>query len=173
VAFLTGGLLVWRNHYGTDGSDQMTAIVLAGVTVGSWFSSSPFIQSAAIAFIAIQSLLAYTVAGVAKTQSELWRSGAVIGPIMQTETWGSRPLAAWLIASPTRALLASWMVIGAECLFPLVLIAPPWLAVAFLAWGVIFHALCAIGMGFNTFFWAFVAAYPAILYIRTLIASTL
>jgi hypothetical protein len=173
VAFVTGGLIVWRNRYGTDGSDQMTAIVLAGVAIGSCFSFDPVTQTAAIAFIAAQACLAYFVAGVAKAHSPFWRSGDVIGPIMQTETWGSRSLAAWLIASRPRAWLASWMVIGAECLFPLVLIAPPWMVAVFIGWGLAFHAFCAIGMGLNTFFWAFVAAYPAIFYIRSVILAAL
>lgn len=173
VAFATGGVLAWRNRYGTDGADQMTAIVLAGVAVGAFFHLHRVAETAAIAFIALQSCLAYFVAGVAKAQSPFWRSGGVVGPIMQTETWGSRPLATWLVASHGRSLLASWTVIGAECLFPLALIAPPWMVAVFLGWGLVFHVFCAIGMGLNTFFWAFVAAYPAILYIRALILGAL
>jgi hypothetical protein len=71
-AFLTGGILVWRNRYGTDGSDQMTAIVLAGVAVGSLFPSSRFTPTAAIAFIATQGCITYIVAEVAKALSPVW-----------------------------------------------------------------------------------------------------
>jgi hypothetical protein len=173
AAFLTGGVLVWRNRFGTDGSDQMTAIVLAGVAVGSFFHSSEFAVRAAITFIAIQGCLAYGVAGVAKALSPFWRSGAVIGAIMETETWGSRQLAPWLVSSRQASLLASWTVIVAECAFPAVVIAPSWLVAALLGWGIAFHVFCAVTMGLNTFFWAFVSAYPAILYVRALVLGSL
>jgi hypothetical protein len=52
-----------------------------------------------------------------------------------------------------------------ETLFPLCLVLPaPW-GWALLGWGVLFHVLCAVIMGFNGFLWAFLAAYPAIRYV--------
>jgi hypothetical protein len=158
-AFLTGGLLMWRNRYGSDGADQMTAIVLAGVAIGSVFPSSELAQTAAIAFIAAQACLAYLAAGVSKAMSPMWRSGAALGAIMQSETWGSRHLVS-MMGNRQWAMLASWSVIVAECAFVSVIVAPSWLTVAILAWGVTFHVSCALAMGFNTFFWAFVASYP-------------
>ena len=57
-----------------------------------------------------------------------------------------------------------WSVIVMETLFPLCLVVPqPW-GWPFLGWGVAFHLLCAVIMGLNSFFWAFVATYPALLY---------
>jgi hypothetical protein len=171
TAFLIGGALIWRNRFGTDGSDQMAAIVLAGVAVGSLFPPTDLAVRVALAFIAIQACLAYGVAGIAKVLSPVWRSGQIIGAIMATETWGSRSFAAWLTSSRAASLLVCWMVIAAECTFPAVFIAPTWLAVALLGWGLSFHVMCALTMGLNTFFWAFVAAYPAIVYIRFLVIA--
>jgi hypothetical protein len=36
-----------------------------------------------------------------------------------------------------------------------------------LALGFVFHAASAATMGLNTFFWAFVATYPAVAYVGT------
>jgi hypothetical protein len=166
TAFLVGGVLTWRNRFGTDGSDQMVSIVLAGVAIGSLFPPSDLTVRVAIGFIAIQACLAYGVAGIAKALSPAWRSGTVIRGIMATETWGSRPFADWLTSSRAASLFVCWLVIAAECTFPAVVIAPPWLAVALLGWGLTFHVMCAMTMGLNTFVWAFVAAYPAILFMR-------
>ena len=171
VAFFSGGTLMWRNRYGSDGGDQMIAIVLAGVAVGSFFPSSELTQTAAIAFIAVQACLAYFVAGIAKSLSPFWRSGAVMVAIMDSETWGSYRLGSWLVRSRLWSSLASWTVIVAECAFPAVVFAPSWLTVVILSWGILFHTFCALAMGFNIFFWAFMAAYPAILYIRALMSS--
>lgn len=171
TAFLLGGVLTWRNRFGTDGADQMVAIVLAGVAVGSLFPPRDLAVRVALGFIAVQACLAYGVAGIAKAMSPVWRSGQVISGIMATETWGSHSFAAWLASSRGASLVVCWMVIAAECAFPAVVIAPTWLVVALLGWGLTFHVMCAVTMGLNTFFWAFVAAYPAILYIRTLITA--
>ena len=40
-----------------------------------------------------------------------------------------------------------------------------WLLILFLAWGVVFHIANAFTMGLNTFFWSFLATYPALLYL--------
>jgi hypothetical protein len=169
TALLTGVVLSFRNRYGTDGADQMANVVLAGVAVGWSVQSSAIVTIAAISFIAAQSCLAYFASGVAKVVSPTWRSGEAVAQIMNTETFGSRRLGSWLMRNRRWSLLLAWTVMLAECSFPAVLIAPRWLTAAILVWAASFHVYCAAAMGFNTFFWSFVAGYPAILHIRALL----
>ncbi|HEY6033401.1 MAG TPA: hypothetical protein VIV58_04055, partial [Kofleriaceae bacterium] len=56
-----------------------------------------------------------------------------------------------------------------EAAFPLALLGPWWLVLAFFAWGVVFHVANAVLMGLNSFLWAFVATYPAIAFAWTLL----
>jgi hypothetical protein len=63
----------------------------------------------------------------------------------------------------------AWSVIVLETLFPLCVIVHPPLFWVFLLWGLGFHIFCAFFMGLNNFVWAFVATYPALLFVRQLI----
>jgi hypothetical protein len=170
-AFLAGGLMFFRRRYGGDGSDDMTQVVLGGVAIGLLATSSRLITTVAVIFIASQGCLAYFASGFAKLISALWRSGVAPAQIANTATFGNRTAARWLARHPGASRLCAWVVIAGECAFPLVLVAPPWLMVVILAWTIAFHLGCAVMMGFNTFFWSFVATYPAILYARSLILA--
>ena len=57
-------------------------------------------------------------------------------------------------------------IVVTEALFPLVLLVPHSIGLYFLVGGALFHASCAFVMGLNSFFWAFVATYPAIYFLR-------
>ena len=61
------------------------------------------------------------------------------------------------------ALAASWLVITLECGFPAALVAPE-LAIALLTIAGTFHVGNALVLGLNRFVWAWLAAYPALLY---------
>ena len=170
-AFLVGALLSFRRRYAGDGSDHMTQVVLGGVSVGLLATSSSLIAPGAAIFIAAQACLAYLTSGIAKLISPLWRSGAAPAQIANMATFGHRAAARWLAKHPGYSRLIAGAVIAGECAFPLVLVAPSWLMVVILAWTVSFHLGCALMMGFNTFFWSFVATYPAILFVRELIRA--
>jgi hypothetical protein len=63
----------------------------------------------------------------------------------------------------TWARLGSWSVLCFECGFPVALLVPsvtlPWLAV-----GLLFHVANAYIFGLNRFVFAWLAAYPSLLY---------
>ena len=58
----------------------------------------------------------------------------------------------------------AWSLILWESCFPLLLVAPRPLAILFLLMGIAFHGGAALFMGLNTFFWTFVATYPAVIH---------
>lgn len=156
-------LLGMRSRFGGDGADQMTVITFTVLALAFAFGQ----QRAAVLvlwFVTAQTCLAYLTAGVAKLVSAQWRSGTALGEILATGVYG-HPWAAAVLARRTRlAAAACWSVIVLECTFPAVLIGVRPLTWALLAGAALFHVGTAILMRLNTFLWAFVATYPAVLY---------
>jgi len=159
----------WRRLLGDDGSDQMSSIILITLALCVGISSSSFTLHVGLWFIALQACLSYSAAGIAKLVSSQWRTGEAIYGIFNTGTYGMKSVARFLEKRKTMCVLLCWSVIIIETLFPLCLVLPePW-NWAFLVWGALFHLQCAVIMGLNSFLWAFVATYPAIIYVRSVL----
>jgi hypothetical protein len=162
---LANTVFAWRRGFGDDGSDRMNTIVLVTVFLCVGPQSTPFILQVGLWFIALQACLAYATAGLAKLRSPTWRLGEALPQVFDTRTYGLAAVGQLLTRQRCLRRPLCWSVIAMETLFPLCLVLPtPW-GWAFLAWGVLFHVLCAVIMGFNMFLWAFLATYPAILYV--------
>jgi hypothetical protein len=160
---LTSFLLLVRTPFGNDGADQMTLIVFAAVTL-SYVDANPILLTICLWFIAGQACLSYATSGISKLVAAGWRDGTYLAGIFTTRTYGHSGLGALLARHATFARWNGRLVIGAECSFPIVLLLPPSLAAVLLAGGAAFHFGTAVFMGLDTFFWAFLATYPAILY---------
>lgn len=161
-------VFTWRRGlYGDDGSDQMNAILLITIFLCVGPHSTPTILAIGLWFLALQACLSYTAAGIAKLVSPIWRNGDAVFQIFNTASYGLKPVAAVLEHRRWLNLTLCWSVILIETLFPLCLILPePW-NWGFLAWGLTFHVLCGVIMGLNSFVWAFVATYPAIIHVSS------
>lgn len=162
-------LLSIRCRLGNDGTDQMSKII--GITLLISFTShDPAITTLGLYFIAVQAILAYVIAGAAKLLSPKWRSGLAVFQIMNTETFGYRSIAGWLHRAPHLVrFLLSWNIMLFETFFFLAVFLPaPWCYIL-LCWGLLFHLFNAIVMGLNHFFWIFLATYPAVLYLNTVL----
>lgn len=155
----------WRRLLGDDGSDQMSSIILITLALCLGMGRSSFTLHLGLWFIALQACLSYSAAGIAKLVSPQWRTGEAIYGIFNTGTYGMKSVALFLEKRKTLCVLLCWSVIIIETLFPLCLVLPePW-NWGFLVWGALFHLQCAVIMGLNSFLWAFVATYPAIIYV--------
>jgi hypothetical protein len=152
-----------RTAFGTDGADQMNTLTLGALVVDA-VSNSPLVRAAALWFQALQLVLSYFIAGVAKLRGEEWRQGRAPTLIFSTRMYGVPPFGRWLGQHPRVSWLMAWIVIVTETSYPLVFVAPPSLAMAIMAGGLGFHVFTAFAMGLNTFFWAFTAAYPALIW---------
>jgi hypothetical protein len=148
---------------GGDGAEQMAILTLfascLAVLPGVDHSATTF----AVWFIGAQLILSYFTAGFVKAVSPIWRTGSAIGLIMGSEAYG-QPWAATLLK--THPGLSRWLtrsVVLVECIFPLILFAPRSVAVTMLAVGFLFHAVCAVTMGLNTFLIAFPATYLCVI----------
>jgi hypothetical protein len=160
---LCNGLTILRNPYGQDGADQMAWIVITSLLIVS-AAKEPNGHKVFLWFVALQSSLAYCAAGIAKLSARGWRDGTFLTAIMGTQIYGHPGFAAFLKQHPMFSRCASWILIVWECSFPLTLVFPKEYGVLILALGVCFHAGNCYLMGLNTFFWAFVGTYPAILF---------
>ncbi|MEU9191553.1 hypothetical protein [Streptomyces hundungensis] len=151
-----------RSDYGTDGADQMAALAMltaavtltVGGTVGRLF----------LAFLTGQLILSYLIAGVAKLVSPTWRDGSCLAQILSTDSYGSPGIAAFLRARPRVGALMAWGVMVLEVTFWLALVVPGPPRWGLLAAGAALHLGIAFTMGLTTFVFAFIGAYPALLF---------
>ena len=138
----------WRGTF-NGGSDFMTFHILAAWLLCLCF---PSLERVSVGYVVIQLILAYFVAGMAKVANSSWRSGAAPRIFLQRrgiEIGGSL------------CLLMAWSIISFEMLFPLSILRP-W---PFVAAGVLFHLANVYTFGLNRFFFAWLAAYPALFYL--------
>jgi hypothetical protein len=157
-------VMYWRAPLGLDGSDQMSLIMFVAVAIYKLFPGDVHVAQASLWFIAIQGCLSYCVAGIAKVISPVWRSGEAVRRILGTRTYGSSWVARLVSGRGGLCVAVSWFLMVCECTFPLALAFGETGFAVFAVLGIIFHISNAVIMGLNTFVWAFVATYPAILF---------
>jgi len=84
--------------------------------------------------------------------------------ILNTATYGHPTAAGLLRRQPWVGGFVGWSVIVVEIVFPVALVAPPGVLVALLFAGAMLHLATAVLIGLDTFFWAFTATFPAIIF---------
>lgn len=160
---ITGAALYPRHRFGTDGSDQVAALVQT--TAGAArISSTPEVRDALIWYLALQSNLSYLVSGWFKLLGQSWRNGEALGGIMRTRTYGNErfweltqrfPKASRWLARGTMAL---------ECGFPVVYLCRGKLVRPILLSAASFHAANGFLMGLGRFVTAFLSMHPMVAY---------
>ncbi len=168
VLFLfVGNLLIlirWRGAF-NGGSDFLTLVVLTGLLISQVVGAlgNPELGwQAGFWYIAIQAITSYFMSGSVKVLRREWRNGSAMTIFLNGAIYGplspNHPLRnKWL------ALVGSWSFIVWEMLFPLSLLDPR-LAMVFCAVAAVFHFLVFWFFGLNRFFWAWVCAFPAIIW---------
>jgi hypothetical protein len=146
----------------------MTVVVLTGLLVSLLSPSEKLFGLGGLFYIAAQLTLSYFVAGVVKLKTRTWRSGQALKVFLEHSNYA--------IPAPVRALAqynwfnrgVSWFVILWECCFPLLWLTRPSMALMvtglFLGNAFIFHLGNFVAFGINRFVFAWLAAYPALLY---------
>lgn len=162
---LTSLLINYRSPFGQDGSDQMSTIVVIVLFLFHINPENTIIAQAGIWFIALQSLLSYFTAGYFKAKGKKWTTHPnAVFLIFNTSTYGSKPIAGYLQNKQQIITFLTWSTVAVEATFPLVLITGYPGMILFLGWGLGFHLMNALVMGLNSFLWAFLATYGAIIY---------
>ncbi|MGH9584743.1 MAG: hypothetical protein ACRD4O_17620 [Bryobacteraceae bacterium] len=172
IVVLSSLLMHFRSPWGMDGSDQMLTQVFGALFLCT-AAGSLLAAQAALWFIAGQACLSYATAGIAKARSAYWHDGKAVFAIFNTRTYGYEPIARFLLARPRTTKTLTWAAVVMESAFCLALIAGYPGCLLFIAWGVAFHLMNAAVMGLNSFFWSFIATYPAVIYCSIAVAHFL
>ena len=166
-------LLNLRTIYGLDGAHHMNIVIFLAASLFYLASPGSFAAKTCILFVGLQAVGSYLASGIAKARGASWRSGDAIRGVMKTRIYGHDGLGRWLDLRPGLSKALCWGTIVFECSFILAFIAEPELLTALLLGGALFHASAAFFMGLNGFFFAFVATYPAIVYLNRYVAISL
>lgn len=166
---LTQVLINTRIIFGDDGSDQMTSIVTTVLFFGRLSSGDHIAELSCLVFLAVQGTLSYTCSGVAKTFGPLWRDGTALSRVLGHHTYGHELAYGLLSSRLMLAKIASWGVIAFQIAFIAYWLTPsPW-HLAWLCCGLLFHIGIAYLMRLNGFLFAFPCAYPAMIFVHSLI----
>lgn len=157
-------LVAIRSPYGLDGSYQMFLMVLLGLSLGSCLGTSSPQGIFCIWFIAAQLTLSYFISGIVKLFSPFWRKGYALNMVFGTKIYGHALMYRVITMNTAICCALCWTVIAFETLFFSVFLVDPQYVFFFLGAGFLFHLANAVFMGLNSFFWAFLSAYPALLY---------
>ncbi len=159
--------LRWRGSV-NGGSDSITLITLACLTLGRGFVQDGPVVLGALLYVALQAIASYLIAGVVKFRSSHWRDGRALRRFIEGAAVGPPPevLARLLRGRLSRA--ASFGVISFELSAPFTLISPHF-ALVFVSAGLMFHGLNAYLLGLHRFFLAWLATYPAIMFAAALL----
>jgi len=143
----------------------MTLVVLTGLLISQVVGALGNVAlgwQAGFWYIAIQAITSYFMSGAVKLLRPEWRNGSAMTIFLNGAIYG--PLSAThLLRNKWLALLGSWGFIVWEILFPLSLLDPR-LAAVFCAVAALFHFLVFWFFGLNRFFWAWLCAFPAIMW---------
>lgn len=153
-----------RLPWGLEGADDVAVHTALGLAVFA-VCRALGAPSLGLWYVAAYAALAYVTAGVVKLAEPLWRSGVALDWVMNLESFGAAPAAAFLAPRPRLRLALAWIVMLAEVAAPLAILLPAGGIATALAAGLAFHLGLAACMGLNTFVWAFAATYPAVLHV--------
>jgi hypothetical protein len=174
LALLLLSQIILVRRSGADGADKMAMVVATGtlLLLAGIHVDLPLLSVAGAMWIGGQLALAYFAAGASKMQLAGWRNGSALQQALTSHTWGTTWTAA-LVSNGRRVRLLAWLIIGAECAFPLSLFAPPAVLGVVLGLFLAFHVAIALAMGLNTYVFAFAAAYPATLLLSQMVRDAL
>mgnify|MGYP003338168613 CR=1 FL=1 len=147
----------WGGPY-NGGSDRMRLLLLLCL-----FASHLVDARVALGYLAVQVVLSYTLAGYVKLVSPQWRRGEALADVFDWSVYPVSGAVRRLARARRTVRTLSWLTIAFEILFPLCLLHPV-LLVAALSVAFVFHLFNAAAFGLNRFVWAWLAAYPCVLW---------
>jgi len=150
------------------GSDYMSLIILSGLCFADLFHEVAWAQTAALLYIAVQSLASYVIGGWVKIKDPQWRNGSALIFFLNTPSFCVPEKLKRRISISISAAL-SWGIMLFEMGFPALLFFPG-LRIPILSLGVLFHLLNVYGLGLNRFFWIWIATYPSIYFMSEYLA---
>jgi len=144
------------------GSDSMSVVLASALSVPALFGRTPLAIQVALLYIGVQVTLSYAIAGLAKLRQPDWLNGEALRHFVVSSPYGVPARVQRILEQRALAAPLGWGVVAFECLFPLAWLDPR-VCLAWLACGVLFHAVNVLTLGLNRFLWAWIAGYPATL----------
>lgn len=166
VLFVTSLVASYRTPLFDENAAVMNLTILAALIVHVWMPNNSFVAHIALWFVALQACIAYLGAGFAKMFSQPWRHGVHLYHVFASSMQRLPTVAIVLRDYSIVAFVLSWFTILIQIAFPLALILPTQAAFVIVAATASFHLGVAILMGLPSFFWAFLATYPAVLFVN-------
>jgi hypothetical protein len=167
------GLLILRRFDGVynGGSDKMIWLVLTCCLLAH-LAPSPYWQEMALGYLAVQLTLSYFVSGWVKVINPDWRSGQALVDIFRYSAYPVSRNLRGLADRPGLLWVGGWAVIALELVFPLTMLDPHALALG-LGLCAAFHISNAIHFGLNRFVWAWISAFPALIWFQDRLGQVL
>ncbi|MEP3440450.1 MAG: HTTM domain-containing protein [Sulfitobacter sp.] len=162
-------LLHYFNGPYNGGSDKMGMLVLFCLCAAALLPEGPA-QAAVFGYLGLQVVLSYFVSGWVKVANAEWRSGQALCEVFDFSAYPVSCQLRRAAQQPRLMWLGSWGVILFELAFPLGLL---WEAglLTMLVLGAVFHVVNGMLFGLNRFVWAWVASYPALVWLQGLLSG--
>lgn len=159
-------LLILRRYNGpyNGGADRMGLLALWCLMAAHFLPEERW-REIAFGYLGVQLVLSYFISGWVKVVNPDWRSGRALQDVF---FFSAYPVAENLRRLADRSSLlfaASWSVILLELAFPFALLSQTTL-IAALCLTAAFHLANACLFGLNRFFWTWLAAYPALVWLQ-------
>ena len=147
----------FRGAY-NGGSDSMLLVVTLSLAVAR---TVPTYAHVALGYCAVQLSLSYFLAGIAKLGDRAWRDGSALAILVDLPQYRVPRSLASVIRRLSRP--GVWAILAFELAFP-VAFASELACTILLVIAFAFHVTNAIVYGLDRFVWAWLAAYPALVY---------
>lgn len=159
-------LLILQRFQGpyNGGSDRLGLLALWCLALARLLPVEAW-RELAFGYLGVQLMLSYFISGWVKIVNPDWRKGVALRQVFAFSAYPvAERLRGWA-DRPRLLLVMSWVVMLFELAFPLTLISQSSLMVGLVV-AAIFHLANACLFGLNRFFWTWLAAYPAILWLQ-------
>lgn len=166
IIFIVGSLANFRRvSFMPETPNRFTLTIIGALFLQSVVPSKT-VTLACLWFIALQSCLTYATAGIIKLFNPDWRNGVGLLKVVNSPNLLTSPnVAVFFQQNNYFGKILNYFTLAFECLFPLVLVIGKPFFILFLIWGLAFHFANMVLLRFNNFFWAWIATYPAIIFI--------
>jgi hypothetical protein len=166
LALFMLGIWALRRFNGpyNGGSDRMNMLILSCLCV-MHFLPSLRVQECVFGYLALQLVLSYFMAGKVKVMNPEWRSGRALQDVFAFSAYPVSTQLRALAGRPRILWVMSWAVICFELFFPLAILSQTTL-IAALCLAALFHLANAVLFGLNRFFWIWLAAFPALIWLQ-------
>ncbi len=146
------------------GADKMGFLILTCLTLARL--APPAWAELALAYLAAQLILSYFISGQIKIMNPEWRTGRALSDVFAYSAYPVSESLRALAHKPGLTFTASWVVMLFELIFPLAFFHATALYLALII-AAFFHLSNACFFGLNRFFWTWLAAYPALIWLQT------